>query len=523
MRGEVRKREAIVMWRGSVTVRDFQPYKEGVRIMDCVTVGLICVLMFPSLGRAEKLYSSNPPMIAKFVWPPEGNYCLLPPNPGIRCRIMVMDYDEFSLRNNQGMTLKNLEETNPSQFQIHWMVVPKEAGSFSHTSGWNVVFYPNPYYNGGKGGKVTLVATIMDNDALAERQDPTTQVVRTINLVPKPAIHQIGIEVITCDDTVILRDIPISSGESTNSKVKLRLTGIAALPTPFYVTSEEWLTPWGKFTNNPIITDIINHNESHKNVKIIYTFTWENSVTGETGADSKSFEVPICFWRGNAFDEWLNSPRGYTQLGNVYHEPPNWFDARPKHWADVVTELKENFVYYRHSYPDSVSLFDWSGEFDPLGESRLEYRGRVYVFSTAATWSGEDDYRLTARGIDLCGSALLHEIRHKIVFEAAWGGYTDSHLKFPDGRWKPFSGEPGVDRDADGISDDYEKANESSGWHYDDQFGMHKWFDGYPGPNWITDLEFDAIIRGEYNYICGSNDLMDWCHDGKQSWLFAWW
>lgn len=85
-------------------------------------------------------------------------------------------------------------------------------------------------------------------------------------------------------------------------------------------------------------------------------------------------------------------------------------------------------------------------------------------------------------GIDLCSIVVAHEMRHKEVFEAAWNvtypNYTDEKLKFPDGRWKPFSREKGVDYDRDGISDWFEDANKEEGWCYDDPYTMHWWF-GY--------------------------------------------
>lgn len=96
----------------------------------------------------------------------------------------------------------------------------------------------------------------------------------------------------------------------------------------------------------------------------------------------------------------------------------------------------------------------------------MEYRGWIYIYSAAIDISGHG-YRPEVMWIDACGIAVAHEMRHKEVFEAAWGvtypNYTDEKLKFPDGRWKPFSGEKDVDYDGDGISDWFEKDNQSDG------------------------------------------------------------
>lgn len=530
-------------WKGSYSC------KEGVKIATVrLATGIVSLLLSPSFVKAEKIYSSNPPMTAVFVWPPEGSYCLLPPNPGIRCRVTAIDYDEVKLKGR--LLIKNLEETPPRSLLVTWTIIPQEAGTLTSSTGWEVTFTPNPFYNQGKGGSVALRATITDQHSIVARRDSALIIERAINLIPKPAIHGISVEVLTVpDNTVMLNDIPISSGQ--DSQVKWRLTGVRPIPSGFEVTSESWSlqeadgTKWLSFNGNPVTTDVISPDVTHRQIKITFTFTWENSITGETGSDTKSFEVPVCFWRGPAFDEWLKSPRGYTELGGVYHEPPNWFDIRPKHWADPIVGLWAKYVYYRHAFTDPVTgerqtgFFDWNGRFDPNEQNSTDYRGRIWVFSDASTCSAGDEYRLAARGIDLCGVTLAHEERHKFIFEWSWGGYTDEHIRLPEGKrhpqweWKPGSGAFGIkgyDSDGDFIDDAHESASTDMGFNPYDPFAVREWFDGTrPNLNDMSDVirsldfEFDAIIRGEYRYQVGGNDSKDWCHDGKQTWLFAWW
>jgi hypothetical protein len=510
------------MWRGPY----YNHWFLGAQIIS------IFLNIFPSLAEAEKIYSPDPPMIAKIVWPIEGNYCLLPPNPGIPCVLKVVDYDTFSVPNIRNLTVTNLEQTVPGNLQAYWRVEPKDAGNFQNRSynGFYIIFIPNPNYRNGQGGPVTLIATIRDNDPISSRRDSSVIIKCNINLSPKPAIHEIKVEsVLASNPTVVIDRIPFTSGQAEAKKVKWRLIGVRSLPSSFMIITESWQVEGiGNFNGNPILTDIISHDKEHGNITITFTFIWKNSITGEQGTDVKSISVPICFHLSD-FDEQENSPRGYSSNG-YYHEPPNWFDDRPSHWPAAINGLGASYVYYRTSDPEDnpwwgtihYGWFDWSGQRDPTGQNRLEYRGRIYIYSSAATIIIGHGYRPETLGIDSCGIVINHEMRHKEVFEAAWDvtypNYTDEKLKFPDGRWKPFSGIKGIDFDSDAISDWYEDANREEGWNPYKQYAMHYWFDYATSEPLMKDPEFDAVIRGEFRFLVGSKDMADWSHDGKQTW-----
>lgn len=165
-----------------------------------------------------------------------------------------------------------------------------------------------------------------------------------------------------------------------------------------------------------------------------------------------------------------------------------------------------------------LGFFDWQGALAPY-QYAPAYRGRIYIFPGAIQVAPlPDPYGLRAGGIDLIARTVAHEFAHRDLFIADWGGFDNGNIGSP-GDWFPMSGELGVDKDEDCLSDSYEQA---AVYHFDPEVfdALHRWWEGKQGCEatvGLADFEMYARLYGEWNhYWIGSLDSQDWSVGGRQ-------
>ncbi|GIV14891.1 MAG: hypothetical protein KatS3mg022_0326 [Armatimonadota bacterium] len=461
--------------------------------------------------------------------------------------VHFFDYDAVSITSADGtVRLTNKEREKSLNLGVMWYV---EGGGWidQHAPGF-ADYYPEPLRPDEFSRTVRIVCTAYDRTSIPSRRDDAISVEITITLIKVPTTRAIvGHTVYHWHDGAGVESSLITSGFHPDDSVRFAWVVDAPAMLPWYLRYVEWLqVPWhGKLWGEPrgglFDTFPISPDEEHRRVEVEVRATFASPYPdpwlGFQNTKTRSRAVTFALGRNDELEDFT---RGYSAAG--LWNPPNWFDNRPGHWGAVVprfnemdANLEDRYVVYYAPTPfmglgDAAAVFDWKGEF-ALGSRRYQesWRGRIYLFGlnilaaheNAPTATKKPGYGLIASGIDWLATVVTHELAHRDLWLASWGGFDSTHIGQPPD-WYPFDPDKPYDKDADGILDSWEEQHGWLGLSPNDRYSLERWWlygENATGLEYCTtrDDEMFAQLFGEWNgHLVGSLDNQDWSAGGRQ-------
>jgi hypothetical protein len=473
--------------------------------------------------------------IRAITWPQEGagygdaNFMGI----GYGLSAVVEDYDSVDyVSHDRSKSFTNKERTKPQDFELVWYLLNDDGRSGSIMDIAGQPHYVPPVLD-VPSKQITIRLTVNDNASPVDRRDPSVSQDVTFTLNRRPCILDMFASAAdpTTGNAIALS--PVASGAATTDQVKARFTANLGIFDGWAIENVSWtMIPWtgaivdqtDYLTSDPIPVD-----ETHRRFTATLRVTWSNGSITHTDTKSKTF--PLLFDK-TGHDELIDTTRGrkianVDPLTVVEENPPNWFDNRSLHWGNVISQMNNSFVYYMPSIPGLPNVdgyFDWAADLEP--GRPVSARGRIYIFDDAASGSDSETvsgtYGLTVSGIDRLADTIVHEKKHRDVFVAGWGGFTDADIKYPDGTFRPRQADrtdPNGkdDRDNDTLSSAYEDANQGT-FHIDKaiRFAAQRWWDGNPNLSTEEDAELIAYLWGEWDgFVVGGYDPSDWATGGR--------